>query len=334
MDYSLEKIAKKFNISKTTVSLILNGKASETRISSELEQTIKEFCESVNYSPNIHAKRMSSKVVHNIGLLINKSMLADCENPFSDQVISEITGGVVLEAEQRKFRVTIQLYDYDTNEVKMFEWLRNKEIDGLIYYGYTVDREWMKSFLSEDRCVVGIGIAPTEGLTSVNINNREIMRSLTNMVVEKGRNRFVYLAGMDGYVSFERFLGMLDSLKEHNICFDESHIINAEFSEKKAYEMIMETDINFDAVVCANDDMAIGALRALQQRGLNIPHDISVVGADNIRISSYIQPQITTIDNMNTELGKTAVNELISLINGAMPKAVILKSKIIENNSI
>ena len=147
MEYSLEKIAKKFNISKTAVSLILNGKASQNRISPELEQAVKEFCESVNYSPNIHAQRMCSKIARNIGLLIYKSMLSDCENPFSDQVISEITGGMVLAAEEKNFRVTIQLYDSGMDKNVMFEWLRNKEIDGLIYYGYTVDREWLKSLL-------------------------------------------------------------------------------------------------------------------------------------------------------------------------------------------
>ena len=334
MEYSLEKIAKKFNISKTAVSLILNGKASQNRISPELEQAVKEFCESVNYSPNIHAQRMCSKIARNIGLLIYKSMLSDCENPFSDQVISEITGGMVLAAEEKNFRVTIQLYDSGMDKNVMFEWLRNKEIDGLIYYGYTVDREWLKSFLSEKRHIVGIGIRPAEGITSVNIDNRRATKKLTDLIVAKGRKRFVYLSGAKGYVSSERFLGMLDSLEENGIPFDESRIINGYYSEKKAYEIIRKINIDFDALVCANDDMAAGAIRALKERGIKLPEQVSVSGADNIRISAYTEPKIATIDNMNTQLGKTAVYELIKLIDGQEPKSVFLESRVITNNSI
>lgn len=334
MEYSLEKIAKKFNISKTAVSLILNGKASRNRISPELEQSVKDFCESVNYRPNIHARRMCSKIVRNVGLLINKSMLSDCENPFSDQVISEITGGMVLAAEERNFRVTIQLYDSGMDANVMFEWLRNKEIDGLIYYGYTVDGEWLKSFLSEKRHIVGIGIPPTDGITSVNIDNRRVMKNLTDLIAEKGRKRFAYLSGVKGYVSSERFLGMLDSLKQNGIPFDEDKIIYGDYSEKKAYELIRKIDIDFDALVCANDDMAAGALRALKEKGIRIPEQVSVAGADNIRISACTEPKIATIDNMNTQLGKTAVYELIKLIDGQEPKSVFLKSRVIKNNSI
>lgn len=334
MEYSLDKIAKKFNISKTAVSLILNGKASQNRISPRLEQAVKDFCESVNYSPNIHARRMCSKIVRNIGLLIHKYMLSDYENPFSDQVISEITGGIVLAAEEKNFRVTIQLYDSDMDENVMFEWLRNKEIDGLIYYGYTVDSEWLKSFLSEKRHIVGIGIPPTDGIASVNIDNRRAMKNLTDLIAAKGRKRFAYLSGVKGYVSSERFLGMLDSLEQNGIAFDEEKIIDGDYSEKKAYEIIRKISIDFDALVCANDDMAAGAVRALKERGIRIPEDVSVSGADNIRVSACTEPKIATIDNMNTQLGKTAVYELIKLIDGGEPKTVFLKSRVIQNNSI
>lgn len=334
MGYSLEKIAKKFNISKTAVSLIINGKASQNRISPELEQSVKAFCESVNYSPNIHARRMYSKIARNIGLLIYKSMLSDYENPFSDQVISEITGGMVLAAEEKNFRVTIQLYNSGMDENVMFEWLRNKEIDGLIYYGYTVDMEWLKSFLSEKRHIVGIGIEPTDGITSVNIDNRGAMKKLTDLMVAKGRKRFAYLSGVRGYVSSQRFLGMLDSLKENGIAFDEKRIIEGDYSEKKAYELIGKINIDFDALVCANDDMAAGAVRALKERGIKIPEQVSVSGADNIRISACTEPKIATIDNMNTQLGKTAVYELIKLIDGEDTKTVSLKSRVIQNHSI
>lgn len=335
MVYSLEKIANEFGISKSAVSLIINGKAAENRISPELEAKVKAFCESVNYRPNIHARRMCSKIVHNIGLLINEDMLADSENPFSDQIISEITGGVVLAAAKNGFRVTIQMYHSSMSEEVVFEWLRNKEIDGIIYYGYTFNKAWMNSFLSEKRCVVGIGVEPAEGISTVNINNRESMKELTGHLVKKGRKRFIYLAGAEGYVSSQRFLGMRDSLEENNIPFnEEADVIEGGFSEKKAYEAICGCSIDFDAVICANDDMALGVIRALREMGVSVPEAVSIVGADNIKAVSYTTPRLTTLDNMSTELGKTAFRELFRLINGEVPRKTELKSKIYVRDSI
>lgn len=338
MAYSLEKIAKEFGISKSAVSFIINGKAAENRISPELEEKVKEFCESVNYRPNIHARRMSSRIVGNVGLLINESMLADRENPFSDQIISEITGGAVLAAAKKGFRVTIQLYDSSMDEEKVFEWLRNREVDGLIYYGDSFDWDWMKSFLEEKRCVVGIGIEPMDGVSTVNINNSEMMYELTRRLVRRGRKQYCYVTGTDSYVGYTRLLGMYDAMKEGRAeAGEEFGLANhfcADFSEDKAYAEFMKIPLNFDAVICENDDMAVGALRALRERGVRIPEDVSIIGADNIKATAYTDPPITTFDNMSTELGKTAFNELYRLINGEKPRATELKSRIIERNSI
>lgn len=334
MNYSIEKIAREFGISKTTVSLIVNGKASENRISEELEEKVKAFCEKVNYTPNIHALRMCSKVVGNIGLLINGNMLVDSENPFTDQIISEITGGVVVEAAKRGFRVTIQLYNETDGEDKVFGWLRNREVDGLIYYGYAFDPKWLKSFAREKRCVVGIGVEPQENVSVVNIDSRPVMREITKTVLKSGRRHIIYVDGVDSYVSRQRFSGVRDALEECNAEFLEKSIVKADFSEKRAYEIFKTRIVDFDAVICANDDMAIGVLRALRERGFEIPEKISITGADNNRSSGYTTPAITTFDNMNTILGKTAVSELKRLIDGSRPRETTIKSKIILRNSI
>ena len=334
MNYSIEKIAKEFGISKTTVSLILNGKASENRISEELEKSVKAFCERVNYAPNIHARRMCSRVVGNIGLLINENMLVDSENPFTDQIISEITGGVVLEAARYGSRVTIQLYTEHDDEDKVFGWLRNREIDGLIYYGYAFDPEWLKSFEKEERCVVGIGVAPQNEVSAVNLDNCSVMCEIANTVLSRGRKHILYVDGVDSYVAEQRLLGVRRAFEQNNLNFSDAKIIRADFSEKRAYEIFQACEVDFDAVICANDDMAIGALRALRERGFSIPEEISLTGADNNRLTGYTTPAITTFDNRNTILGKTAAAELKRLIDGGHPRRIIIDSEIINRNSI
>ena len=334
LEYSLSRVAEKFGISKTAVSLILNGKAEENRISPELAKRVKEFCDEVNYVPNIHAKRMRKKIVGNIGLLINEDMLFGSKNPFSDQIVSEIVGGVVIAAQRSGFRTTVQLYNSSMKEDKIFDWLRDKEIDGLIYYGSFLDENWIRAFTEEKRSVVGIGIMPFDKVSTVNINNRQIMYKVCQDILKKGRKDFTFVSGGDSYVSMERYLGLVDAVEDYGLDKENIKVIDAHFSYKRAYEIFKDISIDFDAVVCANDYMAIGVLRALTERNIKIPEEISLCGADNIRSVHYVSPQITTIDNMSTELGKTSFSELLKLIKGKDTRTVFLESKIIVGKSI
>ena len=100
MAYSLNKIANELGLSKTTVSLVLNGKTEQARISAGVEKTVKDFCKKVNYVPNIHAQRINSHLAKTVGFLVNQGVRIGNDNPFHDQNISAIMGGMVLAAEE------------------------------------------------------------------------------------------------------------------------------------------------------------------------------------------------------------------------------------------
>lgn len=331
MEYSLSKIARELGLSKTTVSFILSGKAKEKRISEEAERKVKEFCESVNYVPNIHAQRINSKYIQSVGVLIDRQLDIENQNPFSDPNISGIIGGAAMEAENVGYRVQIQLYSNDMDENKVFDWLRNHEIDGLIYYGLNLPESWKKTFADENRKVVGIGVTGGDDIPCVNINNFEISKALGEYLIERGHRSFLYLRGVkDSYVAREREAGFFAALKEHGIDADAA---DGYFSEYSAYEKIYSLNPEVDAIVCANDNMAIGAVRALNQLGKNVPGQISVVGGDNIAIGQYFSPAITTFDNMPEEMGRNAFNMLYDMINGGKADNRIITSKLIIRNS-
>lgn len=331
MEYSLSKIARELGLSKTTVSFILSGKAKEKRISEEVEHKVKEFCESVNYVPNIHAQRINSKYIKSVGVLIDRKLNIDNENPFSDPNISGIIGGIAMEAENIGYRVQIQLYSSDMDENKVFDWLRNHEIDGLIYYGLNLSESWKKTFADEDRKVVGIGVTGGHDIPCVNINNFEISKALGEYLIERGNKSFLYIRGMkDCYVAREREGGFFAALRKHGI---DAAAVDGYFSEYSAYEKISSLNPDVDAVVCANDNMAIGAVRALNQLGKKVPEQISVAGGDNISIGQYFSPGITTFDNMPEEMGRNAFNMLYDMIKGGKAEDRIIKSKLIIRDS-
>ena len=334
MDYSLNKIAKELGLSKATVSLVLSGKARKNRISEEVEKKVKAFCDKVNYVPNIHAQRVNSKFSGNIGFLIKRSIRVDLNNPFDDYNINGIMGGIVLAAENIGCRVSVQLYTDDMDESRVFDWLRNHEIDGLIYYGLDMPEEWKKTFLEEGRHVVGIGTEPDENILSINTDNFEASARLTKQLIESGKKKFMYLSGIDNtFVSDERKRGFLSALKENGIEFEDKNMINAEFSEIVAEKKIKEKYKDADAIVCANDDMAIGVLKALKSLGIDVPKDVAVAGGDNIAISRYVSPSLTTFDNKQHELGASAVETVIKMIKGKKAENVILSTDIIVRES-
>lgn len=334
MKYSLAKIADELGVSKATVSLVLNGKARKARISADVEQRIKNFCREVNYIPNIHAQRINRKFAKNIGFLVNQSARRYETNPFSDYNVSEIMGGIALAADDKDFRVTVQLYDGNMDESRVFDWLRNHEIDGLIYYGMDMPEKWIDVFVEEQRNVVGIGIRPHESISGVNINNFECAKRLTESIISSGRTKLMYISGIDGsYVSDERKNGFLTACAENGITLDEASVISAEFSEKLAENAVLENSLDVDAIICANDDMAIGVLKALKKIGVDVPGKIAVAGADNIVLGQYFTPSLTTFSNMQRELGIAAFDCLMRMINGGKNESIVLKSCTVERES-
>lgn len=334
MKYSIAKIAEELGVSKATVSLVINGKAHENRISPDVEERIKKFCREVNYIPNIHAQRMNRKFAKNIGFLVNQCAKRYETNPFSDFNVSEIMGGIVSAADDSGFRVTVQLYDDNMDENRVYDWLRNHEIDGLIYYGMDMPEKWLDVFVKEKRKVVGIGVRPSENISNVNIDNFNCSKELTSRIILSGRKKPIYISGIDGsFVSDERKNGFLAACAENGIDIDKNSVFSAEFSESIVEKIISERNIEADAVICANDDMALGVLKALKKLKIDVPGKIAVAGADNINIGQYFSPSLTTFSNMQRELGIKAVECLIRMINGGKNENIVLKSSVVERKS-
>lgn len=334
MKYSLAKIAAEMGVSKSTVSFVVNGKAKEARISAEVESKILEFCRKVNYVPNIHAQRINRHFAGNIGFLVDRSLRADSDNPFSDYNINAILGGVILGAEAENCRVCVQLYKDGMDENLVFDWLRSNEIDGLIYYGLEIPDAWKEVFKSEKMSVAGINTTPDLYISSVNTNNFEASREITTHIINRGRKHFLYLSGLDGsFVSDERKNGFLSACNENGI--SDYKVLSARYLESEAYKIVYSHDFTeTDAIVCANDDMAIGAILALKDRGIAVPERVSVAGGDDIITGKYLSPSLSTFSNSHHSLGLEAVKCVISMAKGEGSKTVIVPHKILLRKSI
>ena len=336
---TLAQIAKNVGVCKATVSFVLNGKAKQHHISAATTRAVEDYCRSIGYRPNIHAVRMCSKIVGNIMFLLNTGDQYSRTNSFSDYNVAQITGGIAHEARKAGCALSVRVFEPDMDTEIIFDSFRSREIDGMIYYGTTLPNHWIRVFKQEQCKVIGIGIRPQQGISTININNREIAASLVGKLIGDGRRHFLYFAGSkDSYPGTERYAGFRDALNSHQIPWSEENCFAGNFDEQTAYRIMEEYLAGKrslpDAVVCANDSMAVGVIHALRKNGISIPGQVAVTGADNIMVSNYITPSLTTFDNLAEAMGAEAFHLLSRQINGKSDiQDLILQSKIVRRES-
>ena len=160
-------------------------------------------------------------------------------------------------------------------------------------------------------------IMEVPNIKSVVVNNYTIMCELVQGLVDRGYRRFSFLGGIDTLDNQERYQAFRDVLEKNGIRFRRENYLMGDYSEKSGYQsarlMLLSENIP-EVLVCANDNMAIGAMNALKQEGLRIPEDIAVTGFDGTDMAPFMK--LTTVDIPNYERGYLAAQFLLQLISG------------------
>ena len=337
--YSLATIAAELDTSKSAVSFVLNGMARDRRISPMLEKRIKDFCKEVGYRPNIHAQRMNSPHVKNIGILIDKAITRDKASPFHEYNVSRVIGGISEAAYAAGYGFGFQFHTADMRKEGIFEWFKSKEIDGLIYYGFDMPDDWNQTFKKENFKIVGVSIDPTHGIPCINVDNHEASFKLTQHFINDGRQKFIYLGGTPAsYPANERYRGFREALQQENINFQEENFFMAGFDREVAANYVQNLwihgKLDADVIMCANDNMAIGVIAVLNNAGIKIPKQIVVAGADNIDLGEFITPSLTTFNYLPFEQGKTAFGLLHNIMTECPnPQNIVLKTTLVLRKS-
>jgi LacI family transcriptional regulator len=158
-----------------------------------------------------------------------------------------------------------------------------------------------------------------------------------------GHSAILFIQGVS-YIdsSKERFNGYKRALKDNKIKFSSDFILNGDFTVDSGYlsmkKYLEECGLNFTALFTANDQMAIGAIKALNDKGISVPGEVSIVGFDDSYLSPYIIPPLTTIKQRREEMGKTAAELLLERITSQSkkertPRQIIIPVELIERES-
>ena len=328
---TLLDIAKAVNVSKTTVSMVLNNK--ENNISKGTKEKIFKAAKELNYIPNYLAKSLITKKSYSIGVLV-----PDIQNPF----FSEMAKGMEKIAEEKGYSIILcNTLNSKKREAEHIRLLMSKAIDGLIIAPIDDKSESFKLLESQGVPFVIVDriIENFENFNGVFCDNAKGINLGMDYLYNKNKRKIAFIGGNKELRTANiRLKTYIEKVIEFGI-YNKEFNIEEEFSLEggfKATEKLMKKNLNIDAIFYSSDVMAIGGIKYLLRNGYKIPEDISILGFDNIDICKFIEPELTTIAQPIYKMGEEGIKLLIDLIDKKDIKEKIIKLQpyLIERNTV
>lgn len=308
MKVTIKTVADMAGVSKSTVSRVMNN---SKPVSEEIRKRVMDAIEATNFKPSSVARSLSNKKTHLIGVII-----PDISNP----VFSEIMKGIEDQAHAEGYNVLLCNARNDTDkELEYIDILKDKEVDGMIFSGIRPSEAMREALQAFHKPITLIGYEDgSNDFSTIIIDNFGAAYEVGVHFIQKNHKHIGMIYGpLEGICSgLRRFEGFKQAVEEH-----EGHFYGVEGSYKvhDGYEgtkqlLVEQEDIT--AIFCANDEMAIGCIKALHEMNKSIPEEIEVIGFDDIYLSEIYVPSLTTVRQEFEEKGLSAMKKLIGIING------------------
>lgn len=303
---TLKDVAKRAGTSVSIVSYVLNGKK---KVKDSTYGRIMEAVKEVGYVPNQLAVALKTRKTYTIGVIVPD---------ISNQFFPEIVKGIEDKVQQKNYSIILCNTDNDAKrEEKYINTLVSKEIDGIIFIGTSKVERALEN--KTKLPVVLVDRRTGDQYISVSTDNVKGGYLATEHLIKKGRRNIVLLTGPTYIKTFaDRIAGHKKALEDYDLPYKESQIRQCEeFCTSGGYQAVQDLIVskqNFDGIFAANDLIAFGAIRALQENQFAIPKDVSIVGYDDIFLSSIIMPALTTIHQPQYEMGEYAATLMLKII--------------------
>jgi LacI family transcriptional regulator len=331
MPVTMMDIAKDLNVSVVTVSKVLGNQG---RISDATRQRVLRRAKKLNYQMNWVARSLVTRRTYTIGLL-----LPEFAHPF----FAEIARAVANTVRPQGYHVVIASFEEDPElEASEVDSLLARQVDGLIIASAQPSRRaGVFKRVNERETPYVLIDRPVRGLSAcfVGVDNRAIGRLATEHLIAGGCKRIGCLRGPGLGIAGDRLEGYRRALKAAGCPPEEHYIINGGHGDDSGYdgmrEMLKRRPLP-DGVVCYNDPVAIGAIKAVLEAGLHLPGDIAVVGAGNVHYGDVLAVPLTSIDQGTRRIGVQAAELLMARIASKRPmrpKTILITPKLVERES-
>lgn len=330
---TIKDIAKAAGVSITTVSRALNGYSD---VNEKTRTKIKEIATQLNYSPNTLARSLVMQKTKTIGLLVSEMNRGGVKDNFTYEILCGINDASAM------IDYDLILFSTSTSKQKEKSYTqlcRERKVDGVIIQGIKTDDPYLQEVIDSDIPCVLIDI-PVEGPSVGYVTTDNVLggKKAVQHLVQLGHKHIAMINGHNrAFVSQQRLEGYRLSLMEAGIPFNWNYIASGGFDEEQARLValsLLEKHPEITAIFCASDLMALGVLKAASQLRINVPEQLSIVGYDDIVLSAYSSPPLTTIAQDKFLMGSEAAKLLAEILeddNGNRKK--VIETKLITRNS-
>lgn len=317
---NIKDIAKKTGYSVTTVSRALNDYSD---VNKETKKIIQNAAKELNYVPNLLAKKLVTQSSKTIGFITNKLAKRSLVDNFALRVFL----GMFDEA--HNYEIILIHYNSDFFHSKSFESIvKERQLDGAIVQGFDAEDTFINQVLKSNCPAILVDIGYENETTSfVGSDIRMAFRLGIQSIIEADFEEVTLIIGKEESFVTQEWMREIETFLQGNNK-QKINLLNGGYEEEIAYEKVKEDLLQgkkSEVYFCLSDLMALGVYRALDEFNISIPEQASVLGYDDIIISSYINPQLSTISQDWEKLGSEAVNQLIKLIEGKLVKPKLLE---------
>ena len=319
---TLDMVARLAQVSPSTVSRILNGTAT---VSEEKKKAVDEAISKLRFVPNPIARGLAGGKTMSIGVITQA-----LDSPFYGVAMSSIEA----ELDPAGYSALYVSGDWNAKtEARCIDILLSRRVDGIIVLMGRLSDQVLKSCAKKVPTVVSGRSLHAKSLFSLNSDNFEGGRLATQHLIDLGHQKIAFIAGdMHHPDANERLRGYRSAIESAGLEFDPKRVLQGDFRETSGVEAVQKliaSKAQFSAIFAANDQMALGAALGLHQNGLRIPHDVSLVGFDDLPVAAYTLPPLTSVHESAEDIGRLSARAVIALINGHKPTFTLPEPKLV-----
>jgi LacI family transcriptional regulator, galactose operon repressor len=326
LSITIKDIARMAGVSAVTVSRALNNKPD---INQETKKRILKIAEEIEYKPNGLAKSLVTRKTRSLGVLIPNT---------TDTFFSEVIQGIADEC--LKFGYSLVLSHTNGSaeeELKYLKLLQEKRVEGLLVYPVQEDDRYIEVFKKIKIPFVFLNRhTPALNCDYVANDNQKGAFLAIDHLIKKGHEQIVYLCNRPNSSSgIERIAGCKKAIAHHGLAAENLKIKVCDSTIDSSYtitKQLLEDEKELSAIFCWDDKLAIGAMKAIHEKGLNMPRDFALMGYNDIEISKFLFPPLTTVRQATYRIGQAASKILLERLenkNDCEPRHVIFKPKLI-----
>ena len=309
---TLEEVARRAGVGRGTASRVING---SDHVSDRSRAAVLDAVAELGYVPNLAARALVTRRTDTIAVVIAE----DEDRVFGEPFFAGVIRGISRALSDADLQLVLLLADSTGRADRLPSFLNRQHVDGALFLSVH-DRDSLPGQIRPLGIPVVLGgrAAGSEDMLSVDVDNALGARLAVDHLVHRGRRRIATITGpLDLMAGRERLLGYQEGLAAVGLVPDPALVVNGDFSlpsGEAAMRQLMVRSPDIDAVFCANDLMAAGALRVLHEARRRVPAEVAVVGFDDSPQALSTHPQLTSVHQSPERMGREMVALLLQLL--------------------